>query len=168
MQVATAKAKRPSIKDTKDWFDVEHVRDALRFRTPVQNLNELPTIVKAIKEAGFEIVKPDLDKLLTPKGRGWRMVALDLRAPNGQIVEYQVLPSEMYEAGKAEHQFYKTTRGLDVNNLTPEQATAKLGADKRAIALYRDAFAQYLQRTGQTEAIVREILDETKRVIDGR
>lgn len=75
------KAKRPSIKETKEWFDVEHVRDALRFKTPLDNLNELPKIVEKLKESGFEVIKLDLDMLLNPKGRGWRIAAIDLRAP---------------------------------------------------------------------------------------
>ncbi len=65
------KANRAEIKQKKPWFEIEHVRDSFRFRTPVDNLNELPKIVEALKDSEFEVVKLDLDKLLTPKGRGW-------------------------------------------------------------------------------------------------
>jgi hypothetical protein len=157
-----AKANRPAIKDTKEWFDVEHVRDALRFRTPVQNLNELPSIVRAIKEAGFEIVKPDLDKLLTPKGRGWRMAAFDLRAPNGQIIEYQVVSQEMNAAGKIEHSVYKGLREKDVNLMAKEELDAKREADMAAANAYASAQQAYLTRTGQTEKDIERIIEETR------
>ncbi|MBA3994630.1 MAG: hypothetical protein C0469_13980 [Cyanobacteria bacterium DS2.3.42] len=101
------KANRPSIKELKPWFEIEHVRDSFRFKTPVDNLNELQKIVEALKGSAFEIVNPDLDKLLSPKNRGWRIAAVDLRAPNGQILEYQILPREMNEAGAMEHGIYE-------------------------------------------------------------
>lgn len=145
------KANRPLIKDTKDWFDVEHVRDSFRFKTPVENLNELPRIVEHLTNSGFEIVKLDLDKLIKPKGRGWRMAAIDLKAPNGQILEYQILPREMNEAGKIEHQMYKRWREQDVSSLSKQEQKLKERADAEAVDLYSDAWESYLGRTGQTK-----------------
>lgn len=162
------KARRPSIKETKDWFDVEHVRDSFRFKTPVENLRDLPNIVKELRESGFEIVKLDLDKLIKPKGRGWRMAAIDLRAPNGQLLEYQILPLEMNEAGKIEHRMYKQWRGKDVSSLTPEESIVKKIADKQAVELYKNAFQQYLNRTGQTQETIIKLIEKTIETAKGR
>ena len=159
------KAKRPSIKDAKDWFDVEHVRDAFRFKTPVDSLSELPKIVAALKASGFEIVKPDLDRLLNPKGRGWRMAAFDLRAPNGQIVEYQILSKEMNEAGKIEHSTYKALREKDVNKMTRAELDNKDKADIEAGRLYRSAQEDYQKRTGQDRQAIEQIIKDTEEVI---
>ncbi len=160
------KAKRPSIKDTKEWFDIEHVRDALRFRTPVDNLSELPKIVEALKTSVFEIVKPDLDKLTKPKGTGWRMAAFDLRSPNGQIVEYQIVAREMNEAGKIEHQIYKQWRNQDVKRIAREQLDAKREAEAAAADLYFDAWQSYMKRTDQTENDIKHIIRQVRQQIE--
>jgi hypothetical protein len=159
------KAKRPSIKDTKEWFDIEHIRDALRFRTPVDNLSELPKIVEALKTSVFEIVKPDLDKLIQPKGRGWRMAAFDLRAPNGQIVEYQIVAREMNEAGKMEHSMYKTLRGKNTREMTKAELENKNQADMVAIRLYRNAQEAYQKRTGQDLKSIERIVAAAREAI---
>lgn len=159
------KAKRPSIKETKTWFDIEHVRDSFRFKTPVENLRDLPNIVKELKESGFEIVKLDLDKLIKPKGRGWRMAAIDLRAPNGQLLEYQILPREMNEAGKIEHQMYKQWRGKDVSKMTESELLQSDEVDLAANALYNQSWQAYLKRTGQTKQAIEQIIENTRKLL---
>jgi hypothetical protein len=154
------KAKRPSIRDSKDWFDVEHIRDSFRFKTPVDNLNELPKIIEQLKDSGFEVVKLDLDKLLKPKGRGWRVAAIDLKAPNGQLLEWQILPREMNEAGNIEHQIYKEWRGKDVSTMTREERKQSQFADLDARRLYKEAWKGYLMRTKQSEADVRKLIEK--------
>jgi hypothetical protein len=160
------KANRPAIKETKEWFDIEHVRDAIRFRTPVDNLNELPKIVKALKESGFEIVNPDFGKLLSPKGRGWRMAAIDLRAPNGQIIEYQILPKELNDAGKIEHATFEEWRGRDSATLSREEKIARERADRDAAKFYRNAWDSYLKRTGQTEETIKRIIADATEILN--
>lgn len=160
------KSVRPEVKEKRPWFEIEHVRDSLRFKTPVDDLTMLPSIVKNLKESNFQIINPDIDKLLTPKGRGWRMAAFDLRAPNGQIIEYQILSKEMNEAGKVEHSTYKGVREKDVRKLTPEEAAAKVDADKKAVELYRDAHRNYLKRTGQTDDTIRESIEKTRSILE--
>lgn len=159
------KAKRPSIRQAKDWFEVEHVRDAFRFRTVVDNLEDLPKIARLLVDSGFTVVKPDVEKLLKPKERGWRMVAIDLRAPNGQIVEFQILPNEMYEAGKTEHQMYKNVRGKDVNWLSPAEKLEIREMNIRAKNLYSEAWDTYLRRTGQTEGDIGKFVEAAKEVL---
>lgn len=153
------KASRPSIKADKPWFDVEHIRDALRFKTPVDDLRLLPRIIDDLLESQFEIINPDFEKLLTPKARGWRMAAIDLKAPNGQIIEFQILPREMNEAGKIEHQMYKAVRGKDPAKLSHDEKVELLKVDKAARNLYQEAWTNYLARTGQTEADIRKFIE---------
>lgn len=159
------KANRASIKESKEWFDIEHVRDSFRFKTPLDNLNELPKIAEVLKESDFEIVKPDFEKLLNPKKRGWRVAAIDLRAPNGQIIEYQILPREMNEAGAMEHDIYEQWRNKDVTKLTREEKLLKREADLQAKELYDEAWERYLTRTGQTEETIRKIVEQTKKIV---
>jgi hypothetical protein len=159
------KANRASIKESKEWFDVEHVRDSFRFKTPVENLNDLPRIVEQLKESGFEIVKLDLDKLIKPKGRGWQVAVIDLRAPNGQLVEWQILSREMNEAGKIEHKIYKQWRGKDLSAMSMAEKDLKREVDAQAVDLYKSAWREYLKRTGQTESAVMEIIQQTKRLL---
>jgi hypothetical protein len=162
------KASRQSIKDTQPWFDVEHVRDSLRFKTPVDNLEDLPKIAKDLKDSGFEIIKVDTDKLLTPKGRGWRMVAFDLRAPNGQMIEYQVLPKEMNAAGDVEHGTWEQWRNKDVKQMTPEEQLLNDKADLNARRLYSQAWNDYLARTGQTPESIEKIIEDSRKILSGQ
>lgn len=159
-------ANRPSIKETKEWFDVEHVRDSLRFKTPVENLNDLPKIVEHLKDSGFEVVNLDLEKLLNPKARGWRTAAIDLRAPNGQLIEYQILPREMNEAGKIEHQIYKSIREKDVRKLTNEQRQQVLEMNNQARRVYSDAWEAYLRRTGQTKESITKFVQDANAICE--
>jgi len=160
------KANRPSIKEAKEWFDVEHVRDSLRFKTPVENLNDLPKIVERLKDSGFEVVNLDLEKLLNPKARGWRTAAIDLRAPNGQLIEYQILPKEMNEAGNIEHQIYKSIREKDVRQLTNEQKQQVREMNYQARNIYSEAWEAYLRRTGQTTETINKFVQAAKAVLE--
>ncbi|MCA0316223.1 MAG: hypothetical protein LCH63_20550 [Candidatus Melainabacteria bacterium] len=160
------KANRPSIMENKDWFDVEHVGDSFRFKTPVESLNELPRIVELLKRSGFEIVKLDLEKLIAPKARGWRMAAIDLRAPNGQILEYQILPQEISEAGKKEHQMYKRVRSEHVSSLSHDEKVELMDIDKQSRNLYQTAWEAYLKRTKQTEKLVRTFIERAKEILE--
>ncbi|HEY9711826.1 MAG TPA: hypothetical protein V6C72_00050, partial [Chroococcales cyanobacterium] len=158
------KTTRQETKERKPWYEVEHVRDALRTTSIVDNLDVLPGIIREIKAGGeFKIINPDMDKLLNPTQRGWRMVALDLQASNGQIVEYQIVPREMKEAGKIGHAQYKEFRGMDKNLMTDEQALAKAEADRQQVLLYRGAWEAYLRRTGQTEEQILQIVEQARR-----
>lgn len=159
------KANRPSIKDSKEWFDIEHVRDSLRFKTSVQDLNELPALAQALKDAGFVVVKSDLDKLITPKARGWLVGAVDVRAPNGQVLEYQILPEELNTAGKLEHQHYKNVRSKDIMALSDAQYLEYLDVNRKAQNLYSDAWKAYLQRTGQSEEAVQKFVDAANEIL---
>lgn len=154
------KASRPSIKADRPWFDVEHVRDALRFKTLLQDLRDLPRLIEDLKKSGFEIIKCDAEKLLKPKGRGWRMAAFDLKTTNGQIIEYQILPPEMERAGALEHQVYKQWRKVDINKLSKEERKAIRRADTAAKDMYEKAWQDYLNRTGQTNDSIRQVLQK--------
>ena len=87
------------------------------------------------------------------------MAAIDLRAPNGQIVEYQILPREMYEAGNIEHQAYERIRGKDLQKLTEAERVERRLLNNRARNLYQDAWEAYLSRTGQTERNIRKFVE---------
>ncbi len=160
------KANRPSIKETKEWFGVEHVRDSLRFKTPVENLQDLPKILEALKDSGFDVLKLDLEKLVNPKGRGWRVAAIDLRAPNGQIIEDQILPRKINEAGKIGHQIYKQWRHKYVSKMTESELLQGDEVRLAAKKLYNQSWEAYLKRTGQTEQALKQIIAETHKALN--
>ncbi len=94
------KASRPSIRADKPWHYVELVRDSFRFKTVLENIEQLPKIAEDLKEAGFTVIKTDTEKVLRPGFWGWRIAALDLKMPNGQLVEYYLPLKELEEAKK--------------------------------------------------------------------
>lgn len=82
------KAKRPMILAEKPWHNVEHIRDSLRFKAKLETFDDALKIAQIFADEGIEIVKTDTRKMIRPKEWGWRFMALDLRFPNGQLVEF--------------------------------------------------------------------------------
>lgn len=152
-----AKASRPSILKNKPWHDVEHVRDAFRFKTVLDNIEaDLPRIAEAVREEGWEIVKVDVDKLMAPKEWGWQFVGLDLRMPNGQIVEYYMPVKEMESAKRAgNHQLFEKWRSRDTNALTPKQKIEYSEDLAKSQENYEAAMKDYAARTGATDETLR-------------
>ena len=160
------KATRPSIKADKPWFDVEYIRDSLRFKT-ICDLNVMTRIAKELFDSPFEILKIDTVKLLNPKSRGWRMIAIDLRAPNGQLIEYQWLVPEMNKAGRQNHLLYKRWRDADPAELSQAELI-KMNRDYyKASHLCKKAWQDYLKRTRQTEADVKSVIERLHEILTG-
>lgn len=148
------KATRPTIKTDKPWFDVEHIRDSFRFKTVINSLQDVPRAVGIIldKLPGTEVVKVDTAKMLEPKEWGWRFVALDLRMPNGQLVEYY-MPLKEQEAAKkgGNHALFEKWRGTtqEERNLRRKEYVADL---EKSYNQYQAAWEAALARSGLDEA----------------
>ena len=157
------KIERPETRERKPWFGVEHIRDSQRFTTVVDNLDALPAIAKDLKESGFQVINPDINKML-PNQRGWRMMAFDLRAPNGQLVEFQVLPKEMYKAGQETHPIHERWRDADVRKLSYSEhlQMEKEFAEAQQICLKE--WSGYLKRTGQSEQHISNVMDKVDKL----
>lgn len=141
-----SKARRPSLKKKYPWFDIQHVRDALRFRSSPSSLDALASTLVQLRDAGFGVVKVDLDKLLEPDRWGWRFAGADFRMPDRQIIEYYAALPEVMAANTGRcHKLYEKWRNKRV--LTEEtQDDIELSA-----AIYRDAWLTALKRQGLTE-----------------
>lgn len=161
------KASRQTIKDLKPWHDVEHIRDSYRFKTVLNDIEDLPKIAEDLKEAGFEVIKTDTDKVLSPGFWGWRIAAFDLKMPNGQLVEYYLPVKEMEEAKKdGNHKLFEKWRNVDVEKLTPEQENQFLADADTSKEKYDKAWQDYLSRTKQKPQKVKEALDKTEKVFE--
>ena len=147
------KSTRPSVLSTKPWHNVEHIRDSLRFKTQLDDIKDLPAIINEIRSGlGAEIIKADVVKFITPKEWGFRIVAFDLRMPNGQIVEYY-LPLREIEAVKGvNHKLFEKWRNEDLTKLSPAQITAMLSDQAESVSRFQSAYNRYLERTGQSES----------------
>jgi hypothetical protein len=130
------KAHRPDVVAGKeDWIGVEHIRDSFRFKSVVQNITDIPKIFKKLVETGIQLVKIDTEKLFNPKdgdkGWGWRIIAFDLRMPNGQIVEWYLPLKNMEIAKKKGHKIFEDWRTIPVKELEPnlKKLQTQLDAD---------------------------------------
>jgi len=161
------KAHRPRIKDRKRWFKVEHIRDSFRFKTVLNDVQDLPKIAKDLKDSGlFEVVKTDTGKVLEPDFWGWRIAVFDLKMPNGQLVEYYLPVKELEEAKKnGNHQTFEKWRNVDLRTMTKEQALEYTNATRQSFNKYDKAFDSYLDRTKQNKEQVVKALDETHKVL---
>ena len=159
------KAQREEILLKKPWHSVEHIRDAIRFRTVVNDLKDIPKIIEELKSRGFEIIKPEPEKLSNPRDTRLRMAPFDLRAPNGQIIEYYILPKESLEAmDGGHHAIYKKWRERPVDTLTPQEKIERDADLLRMRNMGDDAWEKYKERTGQTQADVDAVVKRVQEI----
>src|SRR6185295_116909 len=144
------KSERPSILADKPWFEMEHVRDTFRFKTILNDINDLPKILEEAKAKGFELVKVDTDKVLSPKEWGFRIAAFDMKMPNGQLVEFYLPVKEMEAVKGQNHIIFEKWRNKDMTKLTPEERVDYVKDLRTSNERYQKAWDDYLKRTGQT------------------
>lgn len=150
-----SKASRPSIRAEKPWHDIEHLRDTFRFKTTLNSLHDLPAIADAIRKQGWQVVKIDTAKLLHPKEWGFRFVALDLRMPNGQLVEYYMPLREIEDVKDANHLLFEKWRNRDESELTDAEKVERAADVKQSSESYGAAFRRALARSGMDESDAR-------------
>lgn len=146
-----AKANRPGIKRKKPWHDVEHIRDSFRFKTVANTFGDIEAALKAIQEAGGEIVKLDTGKMLEPKEWGWRFAAVDIRMPNGLLVEFYSPLKELEAAKKAgNHALFEKWRNVPLEEveLNPRKRLEYLKDLETSNQRYVDAWDRALKRMG--------------------
>ena len=151
-----AKANRPSIKATNPDFDVEHVRDSFRFKTVLDSLEQMGPILRRIAESDMEVIKLDVAKLFGPGPWGWRIVTVDLRMPNGQIVEYYFPIKEVEQAKKeGNHLLFEKWRGRDVNDLSQAELEEYANDVAESNKKYQAGWDAFVSRSGLSEAALR-------------
>lgn len=144
----TQKARRPSILSVKPWHDVSHIRDSYRFKTIIDDFRNVPAIFNELLRDGISLVKIDTNKLFQPKEWGWRIIAFDLRMPNGQLVEWY-LPLRELEAEKKSrgHLIFEEWRNKTQEQLARMQ-DEYFDAIGRSYRYYDQAFEAALDRMG--------------------
>ena len=146
----TQKAKRPSILYKKPWHTVAHIRDSYRFKTVINDFRDVPSIFQRLLDTGTQLVKIDTNKLLEPQQWGWRIIAFDLRMPNGQLVEWYLPLKELERQKKDEgHHIFEEWRNKTQAQILAEN-DAYMAAIRRSFEGYDDAFQQALDRMGIT------------------
>lgn len=147
------KSQRPSILAKKPWFTIGHIRDSYRFKTVISSLDQLPGIFDMALASGVSVVKVDTGKMFDPNEWGWRMVAFDLRMPNGQLVEWYLPLQELEVQKSAEgHLLFEKWRNLDPAEIRQDPATyrAYMQDIQRSVEGYNAALNAALERQGQT------------------
>ncbi|MFZ4509261.1 MAG: hypothetical protein ACOYON_16355, partial [Fimbriimonas sp.] len=142
------KATRPETLAKYPWFGVEHVRDTLRFKTVVDDFAQIGPALKWMASQGIEPVKLDTEKLFNPGTWGWRFVGLDVRMPNGQLVEWYLPLREMEAAKNGEcHDLFEKWRSASKQQI--QERLPEYTADvQRSRKLYQEAFDSVLARLG--------------------
>jgi hypothetical protein len=158
-----SKASRPEIRKRKPWFDVEHVRDGLRFRTALDDIHDLPNIIQDLKDSGMSVVKADTAKMLKPNVWGWTAVMYDLRLPDGQLVEYYLTVQEVMDANdKVHHPLYEDWRNR--RSLTEEENAQYNQALDKSNEAFEQAWSQYFRRTGHSQSTISAVIAETDKI----
>ncbi len=144
----TQKANRPSILANKPWHNASHIRDSYRFKTVIDDFRDVPAIFDELLNEGISLVKIDTNKLFEPKEWGWRIIAFDIRMPNGQLVEWY-LPLKELEIEKKErgHLIFEEWRNKTQQELQDQQ-TEYFASIAKSYRNYDAAFQAALDRTG--------------------
>ena len=145
-----SKASRPSILAEKPWHGVEHIRDTLRFQTKISSFEQIEQAAEAMLGQGYSIVKIDTKKMLAPKEWGWRFAGFDLRAPNGQLIEWYIIFDTMYVAKKEGHLIFEKWRN-ETAEAKQERAQEYEADIEKSYALYKRAFETGLQNSGYSD-----------------
>jgi N12 class adenine-specific DNA methylase/superfamily II DNA/RNA helicase len=149
------KASRPEILAKKPWHGVEHIRDSYRFKLPIQRLDQIPKLFQIMLEAGVTPVKYDSEKLFAPKAWGWRFVGMDMRMPNGQLVE-TYMPFEQMDDKAVKgpnHHLFEAWRNQDMTAVRNDPAQ-KAAFDRdvaESRARYDAAFKTGLEASGYAD-----------------
>jgi hypothetical protein len=144
----TQKANRPSIIAKKPWHSVSHIRDSYRFKTVIDDIRDVPAIFDELLASGIQLVKVDTGKLFSPKEWGWRIIAFDLRMPNGQLVEWYLPIRELEAQKKAEgHLLFEEWRNKSAEDINVEM-DAYMATIQRSFEGYDRAFQASLDRMG--------------------
>jgi hypothetical protein len=154
------KANRPSVRAQKPWHHVQHIRDAFRFKTVVNDYTDVDQMVQMFLDAGVSIVKAD-NMVIDPKSWGFRILAMDLLMPNGQIVEWY-LPLKEVEAYKNSggHELFEKWRNKKLDQLSKDEEQEYLTDVMTSYEEYSAAFDAALERSGQSESAWAASLDK--------
>lgn len=144
----TQKAQRPSILAAKPWHTVAHIRDTYRFKTVIDDFRDVPNIFNELLKEGVGLVKIDTNKLFAPKEWGWRIIAFDLRMPNGQLVEWYLPLRELEVEKKARgHLIFEEWRNKSQEEMNAQQVEFMKAVDT-SWTNYDNAFQAALGRMG--------------------
>eukprot|EP00935_MAST-01C_sp_MAST-1C-sp1_P002219 g2219.t1 len=159
---ALGKCYRDTILYQYPRYQVNHLRDYLRFKCCTNNVEDGMVFLDALVNYGAEkglwsVVKLDIHKLVRPKLWGWRFIGADLKMNDGMLVECYVVSYQMDRAKKfvtcpkladeSNHELYEHWRGAKISMMTPvaRQTYEEEAATSRIV--YNRAFYETMRRT---------------------
>ena len=94
------KCRRDALLFQYPQYQVNHLRDFLRFKCCTNNVEDsivfMDALVKYGKDKGlWTVVKLDIHKLVRPKQWGWRFIGADIQMNDGMLVECYVVSYQM-------------------------------------------------------------------------
>lgn len=135
------KAMAPDRLAEKPWYTVAHTPDSLQFLTVINNEDEALKAVQSFTEkTGAEIVNVD-DYVSKPRPSGFRALKVDLRMPDGHLVEYQIRTKKVDAYAESEHAVgFENWR-----NTSEEERVKKAGAYRDYLDKHRNGYYKAYQ-----------------------
>ena len=152
-QSILAKTVRPKVLAEYPKYEMQHIRDALRFKAIVYSFADaFRFLALLIDQEGWEVVKLDLKKFLKPKKFGWRFIGCDLRigdyaSGKQMLVECYITFAEMMDVDLGNHRAFEDWRGKDFDKLTTKERQMMEAAAKESTKRYNKAIRKTLKRT---------------------
>ena len=121
-----------------DW---DRLLDVARASVAVDNLSQIKDVVTALSNSGMQLAKRPKNRFEDPTEEGYRDLMLNVKAPNGIVMELQVHLKSMLDAKDKGHADYEIIRTLlgdhgKDTSVWPSREKAKLDkarADSHAI-----------------------------------
>jgi hypothetical protein len=140
--------KRAEEKVNSDYEgDWSRLTDAVRASIAVDKYEDIPNVVKSLKESGIKLAKKPKDRFSSPNEVGYRDTLMNVEYPNGHIGELQLHVKPMLRAKEIGHKEYEKVRTLDAKmkqekrvEMTDEEYKIKQAAEEKQKQIYSAAW----------------------------
>lgn len=143
--------KRDRVKEKAkaDGKEVDSVLDIVRATVALDKADDIPGVMKSLREMGMEIARQPKNRFANPTDVGYRDLMFNVRYPNGHIGEIQINLKSMIKAKDVGHKHYEKVRSIEAKKkeegdrkLTDEEAAEVEKAMKAQRELYDGAWRE--------------------------
>lgn len=146
------KKKRLLEKVEAEGADVSAALDLVRATVAVDTLDEIPTIIRQLRDMGIVFARKPKNRFSNPTALGYRDLMFNITYPNGHIGELQVNLKPMLIAKSSGHLLYEKVREIEArkkldgnSDLTPEEQQIVDEANAASKSLYEEAWRQVFE-----------------------
>lgn len=127
--------------------DPSSILDLVRATVAVDNLGDIPRVMKMLRSMGIQIAREPKNRFAKPTDVGYRDLMFNVRYPNGHVGELQINVKSMLVAKELGHSYYEKVRSFMADkaiagdtSVTPEEQAEIDRANAVQKHLYSEAW----------------------------